>query len=231
MTQTPLAHLLRKHRKGRISIHECKMWYQSFVFGSRTRSSETLESGKMLLRGEIVLHGKALKNISAWITVGQRQLIVLIYGILAKTKVVIGCDASRMHRFQLWHRFIQQQMHVFDSFFSCVTKAESMFHFKLLIVYHNEGHKIHSCINEKKKGGRGPEWYSVPMPVFNQSFVLDMAQSEESDRKGARLSKVDGDFLAKIRIESVPAATKTWNNFELSSCLETTCQNRASTLS
>ena len=46
------------------------------------------------------------------------------------------------------------------------------------------------------------------MPVFNQSFVFDMAQSEEPDRKRARLLKADGDFLAKLRIESVPAATK-----------------------
>ena len=47
------------------------------------------------------------------------------------------------------------------------------------------------------------------MPVFNQSYMAYMAQSEEPDRKKrARFSKVDGDFLAKIRIESVPAATK-----------------------
>ena len=46
------------------------------------------------------------------------------------------------------------------------------------------------------------------MPVFNQSFVFDMAQSEEPHRKRAWFSKVDGDLSAKIRIESVPAATK-----------------------
>ena len=46
------------------------------------------------------------------------------------------------------------------------------------------------------------------MSVFNQSFVFYMVQSEEPDRKRARFSKVDGDFLAKLRIESVPAGTK-----------------------
>ena len=61
-----------------------------------------------------------------------------------------------------------------------------------------------SCINEKKKGGGGGGG-SIQMPEFNQSY---MAQSEEPDRKRVRFSKVDGDFLAKIRIESVPAATK-----------------------
>ena len=43
------------------------------------------------------------------------------------------------------------------------------------------------------------------MPVFNQSY---MAQSEEPDRKRARFSKFDGEFLAKIRTESVSAATE-----------------------
>ena len=43
------------------------------------------------------------------------------------------------------------------------------------------------------------------MPVFNQSY---MAQFEEPGRKRARFLKVDGEVLAKIRIESVPAATK-----------------------
>ena len=70
-----------------------------------------------------------------------------------------------------------------------------------------------SCINEKKKrkkagGGAMLIHSSIPMAVFNQSFVFDMAQSEEPDRKRARFSKVDGDFLAKLRIESVPAGTK-----------------------
>ena len=39
------------------------------------------------------------------------------------------------------------------------------------------------------------------MPVFNQSFVFDMAQSEEPDRKRARFLKVDADFSAKLRID------------------------------
>ena len=67
-----------------------------------------------------------------------------------------------------------------------------------------------SCVNEKKKKKkrRKGERCSIPKPVFNQSFVFDMAQSEEADRKRARFSKVDGNFLAKLRIESVPAATK-----------------------
>ena len=57
------------------------------------------------------------------------------------------------------------------------------------------------------------------MLVFNQSYI---AQSEEPERKRARFSKVDGEFLAKIRIESVPAGNQ--KKFELSSCLETTWQ-------
>ena len=48
----------------------------------------------------------------------------------------------------------------------------------------------------------------LQMTVFNQSFVFDIAQSEEPGRKRARFSKVNGDFLAKLRIESVPAGTK-----------------------
>ena len=43
---------------------------------------------------------------------------------------------------------------------------------------------------------------------FNQSFVFKVAQSEKPDRKRALLSEVKGVVLAKIRIESVPAATK-----------------------
>ena len=38
--------------------------------------------------------------------------------------------------------------------------------------------------------------------------MFDMAQSDEPESKRARFSKVDGDFLAKIREESVAAATK-----------------------
>ena len=34
-----------------------------------------------------------------------------------------------------------------------------------------------------------------------KSFVFDMALSEEPDRKRARFSKVDGDILAKLRID------------------------------
>ena len=65
-----------------------------------------------------------------------------------------------------------------------------------------------SCVNEKKKKRREGERFWTPMPVFSQSFVLDMTQSEEADRKSARFSKVDGDFFGKVRIELVPAATK-----------------------
>ena len=55
-----------------------------------------------------------------------------------------------------------------------------------------------SCVNEKKK--REGERCSIPMPAFSQSFVFDMAQSEEPDRKRAWFSKVDGDLFAKLRI-------------------------------
>ena len=66
----------------------------------------------------------------------------LSYGIIAKTKVVMQADHPRLSR--LWHRF-KQQTHASDGFFSCVTKAESMC----------TAMKDMSCINEKKKGGRG----------------------------------------------------------------------------
>ena len=60
--------------------------------------------------------------------------------------------------------------------------------------------------------------------MFNYSY---MAQPEEPDRKRARFSKFDGEFLAKIRIESVPAATK-----RSSSCYRVSrLLGRASTLS
>ena len=92
-------------------------------------------------------------------------------------------DHHRLSR--LWHRFIQQT-HVSDSFFSCVKKGKSKY----------TATKDMSCINEKKKR-REWERCSIPMPVFNQSFVFDMAQSKEPDRKRARFSKVNGDFWQK----------------------------------
>ena len=74
------------------------------------------------------------------------------------------------------------------------------------------------CVNEKKKNKAGGERCSIPMPVFNQSFVFEMAQSEQPDRKRAQFLKFDGDFLEKLRFESVPAATKGSSRRELSSC-------------
>ena len=66
--------------------------------------------------------------------------------------------------------------------------------------------KFTAASTKKKKRRREEERCS--MPVFNQSFVFHMAQFEEPDRKRAQFSKVDGDFMAKIRDESVPAAAK-----------------------
>ena len=63
--------------------------------------------------------------------------------------------------------------------------------------------KFMSCIIEKRR--REGERCSFQLPVFNQSH---MAQPEEPDRKRAWFSKFGGEFLAKLKNESVPAATK-----------------------
>ena len=76
-------------------------------------------------------------------------------------------------------------------------------------MYRNEGHdpELHQRKKKKKAGGGAmfDPYASEPCQRFNQSY---MAQSEEPDRKRARFSKVDGEFLAKIRIESVPAGNQ-----------------------
>ena len=68
---------------------------------------------------------------------------------------------------------------------------------------------------------------SIPMPVFNQSFVFNMAQSEETDRYMVfecrwRFFWQNKNFVGRSGDQK---------KFELSSCLETklTCQSRAST--
>ena len=138
--------------------------------------------------------------------------LVMSYGIIAKTKVVIGASQPDHHRLsRLWHRFIQQT-HASESFFSCVTKAESMC----------TATKDMSNINEKKKGERGSDVRSICQCSINHTWRSLRNQTG----KGHGFRKSMARFW-QIRIESVPAATK-----RSSSCHRVSRQpGRASTLS
>ena len=96
-------------------------------------------------------------------------------------------DHHRLSR--LWHRFIQQT-HASDGCFSCVTKAESLC----------TARKDMSCINEKKKGGRG-------------SDVRSRCQCSINHKWRSLRNQTGKGMVFEIRwrvsgIESVPAATR-----------------------
>ena len=126
-------------------------------------------------------------------------------------------DHHRLSR--LWHRFIQQT-HASDS--SCVTKAEWIFHFTHRV---SQRRTWNSQLHQRKKAGGG----AMFDPCASVQSIICVRHGEP-DRRRARFSKVDGDFLAKNRKWVGPSGNQE-NNFELSSCLETTCQIRVSTLS
>ena len=92
-------------------------------------------------------------------------------------------------------------------------------------MYRNERHELHQRKKKRREGKR----CSIPMPVFKQSFVFDMAQSEEPDRKRHGFRKPMAIFGNNKKNGVGPSGDQ--KKFELSSSLETTCQSRASTLS
>ena len=80
-----------------------------------------------------------------------------------------------------------------------------MFHQLYSLCTATKDMKFTAALTKKKKGGWGSDVLSLCASVQS---MFDMAQSDEPESKRARFSKVDGDFLAKIREELVPAATK-----------------------